>query len=582
MLKLFLAVAVALTLSGAAHAQCTPEGNARFMATERRIQAAAARIRAGDCAAITEWRSASAAQHAILLRSQRQTYPYTCTVTFKNPSPPRCPGDTAAKSAAEKKQTAANQGTPLGRAGKRSCSDITGTNSKAPAARACNEARTALSAAEAAHKKDPSKSAEAYKNAAQAYRKAGDSGKADAVLKAAGLLVVAAASTASAETSGASKPSSGTTAADGGYRIMWSGRKEDCDKASLMEQNTAGWYDMCVEQKATASQQKTHTPSIDPKILFQRARETCKNEPIETRQRCITDAKIAILMAEDLAVRSECGATTGDERIVCVHGAYLYGPGGSDRAERQERERSRRIELEQRIAALPGSSSVPSEYPGSPEILRDRCREPGTGMKPTPGAFGAWSCQPLGMINLGADRPKSDAQVKDGGSGAAADRGYAFEKSVVETAAKAAVAAAGTSGASMPTPDREACMIAAFGAAYAVLKGGAPAVTDQCRPMTQAARAELIAYAVARIDTRSNPGVEELLSVLAEQGDQIAGANASPSSAARVANDCTRAETHWKSAEEIRTLAAYEDHLARFLGCEFATLAAARIQALKK
>lgn len=125
-------------------------------------------------------------------------------------------------------------------------------------------------------------------------------------------------------------------------------------------------------------------------------------------------------------------------------------------------------------------------------------------------------------------------------------------------------------------------MIAAFGAAYAVLKGGAPAVTDQCRPMTQAARAELISYAVARIDTRSNPGVEELLSVLAEQGDQIAGANASPSSAARAANDCTRAETHWKSAEEIRTLAAYEDHLARFLGCEFATLAAARIQALKK
>jgi hypothetical protein len=48
------------------------------------------------------------------------------------------------------------------------------------------------------------------------------------------------------------------------------------------------------------------------------------------------------------------------------------------------------------------------------------------------------------------------------------------------------------------------------------------------------------------------------------------------------AADCTRAETHWKSAEEIKTLAAYQDHLARFPNCDFAALAAARIEALKK
>jgi C-terminal processing protease CtpA/Prc len=51
-----------------------------------------------------------------------------------------------------------------------------------------------------------------------------------------------------------------------------------------------------------------------------------------------------------------------------------------------------------------------------------------------------------------------------------------------------------------------------------------------------------------------------------------------PASAA----DCSRAETHWKSAEEIDTLAAYQDHLARFPNCEFATLAAERIKALMK
>jgi tetratricopeptide (TPR) repeat protein len=48
------------------------------------------------------------------------------------------------------------------------------------------------------------------------------------------------------------------------------------------------------------------------------------------------------------------------------------------------------------------------------------------------------------------------------------------------------------------------------------------------------------------------------------------------------AADCARAETHWKSADEIRTLAVYEDHLARFPTCDFAALARARIEALKK
>jgi hypothetical protein len=48
------------------------------------------------------------------------------------------------------------------------------------------------------------------------------------------------------------------------------------------------------------------------------------------------------------------------------------------------------------------------------------------------------------------------------------------------------------------------------------------------------------------------------------------------------AADCSLAETHWKSVESIGTLAAYADHLARFPNCVFSTLAAARIEALKK
>jgi uncharacterized caspase-like protein len=59
---------------------------------------------------------------------------------------------------------------------------------------------------------------------------------------------------------------------------------------------------------------------------------------------------------------------------------------------------------------------------------------------------------------------------------------------------------------------------------------------------------------------------------------QITVAPASPSAPA---DSCATAESHWKSAEAIGTLEAYQDHLARFPSCTFAELAKARIQSLK-
>ena len=46
--------------------------------------------------------------------------------------------------------------------------------------------------------------------------------------------------------------------------------------------------------------------------------------------------------------------------------------------------------------------------------------------------------------------------------------------------------------------------------------------------------------------------------------------------------DCAQAEADWKSAETLGIVAAYEDHLKRFPNCEFAVLARAKIEALKK
>jgi len=52
--------------------------------------------------------------------------------------------------------------------------------------------------------------------------------------------------------------------------------------------------------------------------------------------------------------------------------------------------------------------------------------------------------------------------------------------------------------------------------------------------------------------------------------------------AAPKADPCASAESHWKAADSINTVGAFEDHLARFSGCSFAGLAKARIDALKQ
>src|ERR1700744_1167385 len=47
------------------------------------------------------------------------------------------------------------------------------------------------------------------------------------------------------------------------------------------------------------------------------------------------------------------------------------------------------------------------------------------------------------------------------------------------------------------------------------------------------------------------------------------------------ADPCASAETHWKAAVSVNTVAAYEDHAARFPGCAFSDLAKAKIEELK-
>jgi hypothetical protein len=48
-----------------------------------------------------------------------------------------------------------------------------------------------------------------------------------------------------------------------------------------------------------------------------------------------------------------------------------------------------------------------------------------------------------------------------------------------------------------------------------------------------------------------------------------------------LADPCASAETHWKAATSVGTLAAFQDHLARFPSCAFAGLAKAKIEEMK-
>ncbi|MFK4485718.1 caspase domain-containing protein [Bradyrhizobium sp. USDA 336] len=56
---------------------------------------------------------------------------------------------------------------------------------------------------------------------------------------------------------------------------------------------------------------------------------------------------------------------------------------------------------------------------------------------------------------------------------------------------------------------------------------------------------------------------------------------AAPQAASRP-DPCASAEVHWRAADGIGTVGAFEDHLARFPNCTFANLARARIESLKQ
>jgi hypothetical protein len=114
----------------------------------------------------------------------------------------------------------------------------------------------------------------------------------------------------------------------------------------------------------------------------------------------------------------------------------------------------------------------------------------------------------------------------------------------------------------------------------------APVATSSTRPEPIAPAAEAPANRAAPAEPAAPPPAAEITTTVPPPQSGPVKSTSPATFPAPVAPppaaDCSSAETHWKSAESIGTLAAYSDHLARFPNCVFSTLAAVRIEALKK
>lgn len=440
-----------------------------------------------------------------------------------------------------------------------SCSDITGTNSKASAARNCNQAKSALNTARAAQKKNPGRATEQYKKAADAYRRAGDTAQADAILREAtgqASVVATAPSVSSQAPSANSPPAAPNRAAAmpsqpavGGVPRIWDGSRDTCPTANNLEKNTASWYVMC-DPDSAKKPASDYRPYPDPLELSKQARQACGSYSRDTQQ-CFADFKLKAILARNPGMRETCekaaeqsplrremserlgfrGDNNQGKFLECVDNAYLYGnPDGPPRPKNALRDNLRKS----LNATKPDDSKRTTETASKPNLCWSpgRCCAPGHGLKQTPGAFGASSCQPLGLLALNTTQPrlasKDEAELIED-----------FEERVNDNVAKAVAAVLAAFGSAMSESDRDMCAAASFAAVHAMLKGGAPNVPEQCRAMASGTRAYFAAYADGHVNNSSNAMEDLLASFRIDLGAPIPGLiGLTPDEQARRSGEC--------------------------------------------
>jgi hypothetical protein len=386
-----------------------------------------------------------------------------------------------------------------------------------PAANHCRNADRALYAARQIRQSNPQIAAAEYKKAAAAARQAGDNSLELSILREAmePATAVIAAVTASAPAAATATMPPQQTAAD--VPRMWDGSREKCGHANRLEMNTAGWVVMCGDPPPPKS---SHRPNPDPPELSKRARQACGSYSRDTQQ-CFADFKLKAILASNPGFHDACeradrnslrrqlserlnpGQSGNRERYFeCVDNLYLYGSIGGPPLPKNSLRESLRKRLNATGSEEPkyvAGGNAKSHLCWSP----GRCCPPGHGLKDTLGAFGAKSCQPLGLLALNTTQPRLASKEK-------ADLIEHFEDRVNESVAKAVAAALDAVGPALSERDRDICAAVSFAAVHAMLKGGAPDVPEPCRAMASGARGYFARYAEGHVDN-SNSAMDDLL-----------------------------------------------------------------------
>jgi hypothetical protein len=466
------------------------------------------------------------------------TKPQEVATARQNTQPTSAPSTAAPPSTLGQQQSAdCSTITGLGGgSGPSSCTPSTGVPPNVQAQ--ITQAQSYMQAAQTVKQSDPSyngwsAAAAQYRKAEAAYRAANDLAQASAAAEQAQTLENAlkiadqkagqnaAASQAPSALPQAS-PSASTSPASSACPPIapagpWQGSNAGyCASAGCVDRGSAYYGMLCYPSDPPSN----YKPQPDPHQLGRLATNTCGQYSRATEQ-CFADTKLKAILAARPDIRDYCekqvaartgasklrdelaaklGSTTssGDGFVECVDDIYLHGfDHGS---------------LRQQLAdALRRQPAVPVAAPGdAPTPEQDGPRSecpPGQVTMPTPGAFGARSCQPIGTNYLAGDKDAANSS-NDSGDGAASLA--AFENRVTAVAAEAAAAAAEEVGGDISEQDRQACLAVAYAEARSAIKGGAVQVPAKCKAMANAALSQLAYYVRSDIND-PNPAMDELL-----------------------------------------------------------------------
>ena len=99
----------------------------------------------------------------------------------------------------------------------------------------------------------------------------------------------------------------------------------DCKKRPI-DANVAWYYSCNPPTESDELRRAAYRHPITPQELYGKAYATCRSRPVEQQAACIPEAKKTVLLTEDAAIRTRCGALSNEQQVHCVESYYLFGP----------------------------------------------------------------------------------------------------------------------------------------------------------------------------------------------------------------------------------------------------------------